>query len=263
MTRLQRSSPAPWRVCNGVDEDCDGVIERRAFENLYVDGRRRRIRLERARSDGVDDPRVCPALGMRRPQTTATTHRGWVAASTPSKREVRDPTMRDENRDGAVNEAAVVRRSALLQPCCGTRGTQTLSDDRRGGDLERVLGAHGGGEICNGIDDDWDTIRDEEGHRQLVRGSLPARSAPALIAGAPVGQQRAAAHANRTRRRAPSASGVHAGSAPAPSSDGGTFVCNVSPGTPVTEVPANGSDDNCRESRADDAANAPIYYPRL
>ncbi|MBK7775745.1 MAG: putative metal-binding motif-containing protein [Sandaracinaceae bacterium] len=75
--------PSAMEICNGVDEDCDGVIDD-GVQTTYGRRRRRRIRLERARSD--DDPRVCPGSRVCADRRRLQRHTGGGSRHQPFRR---------------------------------------------------------------------------------------------------------------------------------------------------------------------------------
>ncbi|MBK6575037.1 MAG: putative metal-binding motif-containing protein [Sandaracinaceae bacterium] len=248
--------PSAMEICNGVDEDCDGVIDDGVQTTYTVD----------ADGDGYGSnaPEAMttlgcvPALGYAPTADDCNDTPGVGRGINPSGVEVCDPTMRDENCDGAVNEGCGCPSVGSSQPCCGTRGTQTCQMTAEGSIWSEcsVLMAE---EICNGIDDDCDTIRDEEpptGSLCEVTGQV----CTGATCQCPVGQQACGGTCQPYAEACTVGIGACMRIGANTICDGGTFVCNVSPGTPVTEVPCNGSDDNCSGEPSDDAANAPIYY---
>ncbi|MBK6812076.1 MAG: putative metal-binding motif-containing protein [Sandaracinaceae bacterium] len=247
--------PSAMEICNGVDEDCDGVIDDGVQTTYTVD----------ADGDGYGSnaPEAMttlgcvPALGYAPTADDCNDTPGVGRGINPSGVEVCDPTMRDENCDGAVNEGCGCPSVGSSQPCCGTRGTQTCQMTAEGSIWSEcsVLMAE---EICNGIDDDCDTIRDEEpptGSLCEVTGQV----CTGATCQCPVGQQACGGTCQPYAEACTVGIGACMRIGANTICDGGTFVCNVSPGTPHGG-PCNGSDDNCSGEPSDDAANAPIYY---
>jgi hypothetical protein len=89
--------PAQVDVCNGIDDNCDALVDEGVAQAFYVD----------ADGDGYGDPASAPRYACTPPDgyvTNNTDCDDTHAGANPGSPEICDPAMVDENCNGTANE---------------------------------------------------------------------------------------------------------------------------------------------------------------
>ncbi len=218
--------------CNGVDDDCNGLVDDGAGTLWFVD----------ADGDGYGS-----SLNGAARQTACTKPAGFADTNTdcddspgtgfsvhPGAPELCDLAGLDENCNGTINENCGCPTIGQTKPCCSGRGVQTC-EAHPGGASFSMCSVAATVELCNGQDDDCDGVVDNGARlRNPDGGTLPIDGGATAL---PDGTCRV---------------GVGAcGATGATSCSSGALACGVGPGQPHAEV-CNGADDNC-DGRVDEA----------
>ncbi len=142
-------------ACNGRDDDCDGMTDEGVLRTFYPD----------QDGDGfgasVGEPRqACNAPAGTAPSNDDCNDTAGLGRNiNPGASELCDAQQRDENCNGTQNEGCSCPAVGSTQPCCGSRGTQTCQMTV-GGSEWGSCSVQGSAELCNGMDDDCDTVVD-------------------------------------------------------------------------------------------------------
>ncbi len=157
-------NPDAVEVCNGIDDDCDGLVDEDVKEVFYVD----------ADGDGQGDEDSPEVLACRQPLGHSTNNIDCDDANGEvyvGQTEVCNGI--DDNCDGQIDEGVLLTfygdqdgddwtvASDTVQACMAPPGyvdAPTSQDDCNDADAAVNPGAE---EICNGIDDDCDGLIDE------------------------------------------------------------------------------------------------------
>ncbi len=154
--------------CNGIDDDCDGMIDESLTVTCYPDGdndgyaRTGAVALQSCPIPGREAVGGCPtAQTNRAPGATTTDCDDANSAISPVAIETCDTAMVDENCDGTSNPASLCACSGTVtQPCPqpGSCAAGTRTCVAGAWTLCTVVPAD---ERCNGVDDDCDGTVDE------------------------------------------------------------------------------------------------------
>lgn len=234
------SHPGAAEVCDGVDNDCDGLIDEGAsnLQQCYPD----------ADSDGYGVGSSVSACTCPRGYTaTAGDCLDSSAQTHPGAQE--QCNARDDDCDGQTDEGLstlTLFRDAdgdlfggpqTLQSCSSTlSGYTSANDDCNDSDTQVHPGAE---EICNGLDDNCNGLADES-----LSTSVYYVDADGDGAGDP--------------EQPVSFCGIYGDGISTAASDCNDQSAAVYPGAPEQ---CNDLDDDCDGTIDDDASDAPIWYP--
>ena len=200
--------PTP-EVCNGLDDNCDGMVDEGLAVTCYPDGDN-----DGYAPAGATSHQTCPVPGRdafagcppnqtnRQPLGVNIDCNDMDSTISPGQTELCDPAMRDENCDGIANPPSQCNctdgtmRACMSTGSCGA-GTQVCSAGQFGGcSIQPVA------ESCNGIDDNCNGMIDEgltvtcytdnDNDGFAAMGAMPIQSCPVMgrgyVGGCPTGQ---------------------------------------------------------------------------
>jgi hypothetical protein len=146
---------ASSETCNGLDDDCDGLVDEELGQTYFIDIDQDGFGSGAA---GAEAQIACAQpSGFAANSNDCDDLRSAVNASAP---EVCDAMGLDENCNGTVNEGCQCTSLGQTQACCAGRGVQTCAATDGGVALSECSLATTP-EICNGVDDDCDGMVDD------------------------------------------------------------------------------------------------------
>ena len=160
---LATSFPGATETCNGVDDDCDGEVDNGVLSTFYAD----------SDADGYGDA-DSTANACEAPSgyvADATDCDDAAAIANPGAAEICDGV--DNNCDAQIDEAVLITYAAdqdgdtyadeatLTEACAAPQGFIELAASVGDDCDDQVTSTNpGASEVCNGVDDDCDTVAD-------------------------------------------------------------------------------------------------------
>ena len=143
-------------TCNGLDDDCDGLVDDAVLLTFYVD------RDGDGFGSSASSAESRQACALPAGFSSTNTDCNDASASINSAAvELCDAANVDEDCDGMANEGCGCATPGMSQACCAGRGNQTC-EARDGGNTLSVCTVSASTEVCNAIDDDCDGHADEQ-----------------------------------------------------------------------------------------------------